>query len=376
MRPAFMTYYFPNWHTDPRNDDWHGKNWTEWECTKCAVPRFPGHLQPKVPLWGYVDEADPEVMAKKIEAAKSHGVDGFIFDWYWFNDGSYRIRCLEEGFFGAKNQEEFQFAVMWANHSPIYVHPASRRDIVNHTQTLLDGHLTEETFVKATDHCIRNYFWRPNYRRTSTGLFFCIFSGKMLLESFGSVEETRRILDDFRARAAAAGFEKLDLTVIGDGWLDTGDLAEGLRLAGRMGFDSVSSHGFPREDGVSEFPHVTFDGMWEKCFELTERYLAASKETGVNFYVTGGAGWDVSPRTVPSEMYEDVGYPFSRICNDDTPEKLARHLGRMRAMAEAAGCEQMNFFAFNEWTEGGFLEPDETWGYGKLEAVKAVFGKD
>ena len=39
----------------------------------------------------------------------------------------------------------------------------------------------------------------------------------------------------------------------------------------------------------------------------------------------------------------------------------------------SAGCEQINFFAFNEWTEGGYLEPDSRFGYGKLEAVKAVF---
>ena len=373
MALAFMTYYFPNWHRDPWNEKWHGTGWTEWECTKNAVPRFPGHFQPKIPLWGCQDESDPAEMEKKLAAAKSHGVDGFIFDWYWYNEGPYRLRCLEEGFFGAENSEDMKFAIMWANHSPSYVHPANRRDIVNGTQFLMDGHITEETFIRATDHCIKNYFWRKNYRRTSTGLYFCIFSGEMLLQSFGSAENTRRILDGFRTRAAQAGYPKLDLTVIGDGWIDGGDLREGLLRAKELGFDSVSAHGFPREDGFSEFPFVTFDGMWEKCFDLSERFLAASRETGVNYYVSGGAGWDVSPRTVASEIYEDIGYPFVRICNDDTPEKLERHLRRLREIAESAGCEQINFFAFNEWTEGGYLEPDSRFGYGKLEAVKAVF---
>jgi hypothetical protein len=63
-------YYFPNWHQDRRNDIWHGKGWTEWEVLKCARPRFPGHNQPLVPLWGYEDEADPAVMDKKILCAK------------------------------------------------------------------------------------------------------------------------------------------------------------------------------------------------------------------------------------------------------------------------------------------------------------------
>ncbi|MBE7086916.1 MAG: hypothetical protein E7369_01275, partial [Clostridiales bacterium] len=83
-------YYFPNWHVDKLNEEWHGKGWTEWECVKCARPRFPNHEQPLVPLWGYEDEADPKVMAKKIATAKEYGIDGFIFDTYYFADGPYR----------------------------------------------------------------------------------------------------------------------------------------------------------------------------------------------------------------------------------------------------------------------------------------------
>lgn len=58
-------YYFPNYHSDERNKMTHGDGWTEWELVKHARPRFPGHHQPKIPLWGYEDESDPEVMAKK-----------------------------------------------------------------------------------------------------------------------------------------------------------------------------------------------------------------------------------------------------------------------------------------------------------------------
>lgn len=58
-------YYFPNYHHDTRNDRWHGHGWNEWRLLKAAQPRFAGHNQPKVPLWGYEDEADPAVMAKK-----------------------------------------------------------------------------------------------------------------------------------------------------------------------------------------------------------------------------------------------------------------------------------------------------------------------
>ena len=67
-------YYFPQWHVDTANQRTHGYPWTEWETLKIAKPKFPGHQQPKVPLWGYEDEADPKVMAKKIDAAADNPV--------------------------------------------------------------------------------------------------------------------------------------------------------------------------------------------------------------------------------------------------------------------------------------------------------------
>ena len=87
-RPQVAVYYFPNYHPgDPRNTEMKGETWSEWELVKAARPRFPGHAQPKVPLWGYGDESDPAVMARKIDAAADHGVDAFIFDWYYYDMG-------------------------------------------------------------------------------------------------------------------------------------------------------------------------------------------------------------------------------------------------------------------------------------------------
>ena len=34
----------------------------------------------------------------------------------------------------------------------------------------------------------------------------------------------------------------------------------------------------------------------------------------------------------------------------------------------------MHIACWNEWTEGAYLEPDTQYGYGRLEAVREVFG--
>ncbi len=89
-------YYFPSYHLDARNARVHGPGWTEWELVRRAEPRFPGHRQPRVPLWGQTNEADPVAMARR-SAAADHGIDAFIFDWYWYDDGPYLARALDEG---------------------------------------------------------------------------------------------------------------------------------------------------------------------------------------------------------------------------------------------------------------------------------------
>jgi hypothetical protein len=92
-----LAYYFPNWHVDPLNEQVHGTKWTEWSVVQCARPRFEGHRQPRVPLWGYEDESDPAVMGKKIACAVEHGITGFIFDWYYSESGPFRQKMAQMG---------------------------------------------------------------------------------------------------------------------------------------------------------------------------------------------------------------------------------------------------------------------------------------
>src|SRR6516165_2439385 len=65
-------YYWPNYHVDSRNEAKLGKGWTEWELVQAGKPRFQGHNQPHVPLWGYRDESDPREMTRSIDAMADH----------------------------------------------------------------------------------------------------------------------------------------------------------------------------------------------------------------------------------------------------------------------------------------------------------------
>ena len=81
-------------------------------------------------------------------------MDAFIFDWYWYNDGPYLARGLEEGFLPAANAERLKFSLMWANHDWFNIHPA-RYDGKHDLQ--FPGRITPETFEKLYSLTIKEF---------------------------------------------------------------------------------------------------------------------------------------------------------------------------------------------------------------------------
>ena len=55
-------------------------------------------------------------MEKKIEAAVDHGINVFIYDWYWYDGQPYLEDAINKGFLGARNNDKMSFYIMWANH--------------------------------------------------------------------------------------------------------------------------------------------------------------------------------------------------------------------------------------------------------------------
>lgn len=366
-----LAWYFPNWHPDSRNNEWHGKGWTEWEVTKCARPRFEGHDQPKLPIWGYADESDPGVMELKIRTALEHGIDGFLWDMYWFEDGGYRLDALNKGFFGAKNNEDFKIALMWCNHDPIYAHPATRR---KPHDPLLSGNLSPEGFRRGSDYFIENYFWRPNYYRVNGRLLFVIWAPQKLIEGIGDIAATRDVLDDFRGRVRAAGLGELYLAVpihaCPGVWQR--DRAEVEKFTKALGVDGTVCYSWPTDS--SAFPREEFSKFVDDGIKTFERY---ANVCDLPFSPTVSNGWDSSPRTLQSEIYENVGYPWSVVTVNRSVAEYERGLRAMRDFAESESFKAgfVTLTTWNEWTEGNYLEPDAKFGYGFLEAVKRVFGK-
>ena len=87
-------------------------------------------------------------------------------------------------------------------------------------------------------------------------------------------------------------------------------------------------------------------------------------------------GWDVSPRTVQSDMFEQRGYPFGTVIVNNTPDLFQDALEYIKELHDTgvSKSEMIQIPCWNEWTEGSYLEPDTRYGYGFLQTVKNVFG--
>jgi len=81
-------YIWPSCHDDSLG---RAKLWAdgtgEWEVIKKGNPRYEGHYQPRQPLWGYEPDNDPKVVERWIDVAVDHGVNVFVYDWYWYEVG-------------------------------------------------------------------------------------------------------------------------------------------------------------------------------------------------------------------------------------------------------------------------------------------------
>jgi hypothetical protein len=372
-RITVASYYFGNYHPgDPRNVKNKGKDWSEWELVKAARPRFPGHHQPNVPLWGYTDESDPAVMAQKIDAAADHGIDAFIFDWYRYNDGPFLDRPIDEGFLKAPNNNRIKFAFMWANHDWSELQPYKK----GAPRTVLyPGQVTPENFEKICDHVIKDYFSHPSYWKIDGKPYFSFYDLSKLLANFGSVEATRAALDKFRAKVQAAGFPGLHLNAVAWGQpILPGEKtrADSAKLVRNLGFDSVTSYVWIHHTKMPE-QATDYNFVRDSYFEYWEK---AEKTFDVPYYPNITMGWDPSPRCDQSDKFDNSGYPFTNTMKDNTPERFrtALLMAKRRLLANPNGPRILNINCWNEWTEGSYLEPDQRNGMKYLEAVREVFG--
>jgi len=317
-------------------------------------------VEPRKPLWGYVNEANPDVMEMQINAASRNGVNVFIYDWYWYDDRPFLEECLNDGFLGAPNNEQMQFYLMWANHDA--GHLWDKRNSHDLDTVIWSGKAGRAKFETIGRRVIGKYFSRLNYYRIDGKPVFSIFDLPNLVNGLGGIEATRDAFAWFDKQSAEAGYGGVhfQLTLWGDHETELADgtIVPDKLLAPKLGFNSITQYQYCHmadinrtyADIMTDIPRV-----WEECARL-----------GVTYIPHVSVGWDNNARFF---AYDD------RIIKENTPEQIE---AAFRAVKEFLARHPelpplITVNSWNEWTEGSYLQPDSLFGYGYLDAIRKVF---
>ena len=356
-------YIWPSYTgKEPRTRQFWEQGIGEWQSVLSAVSRTEGEILPRKPLWGTQDEADPEVMEFQIKEALRHGVNVFIYDWYWYDRRPFLEQCLNEGFLGAPNNTDMQFYLMWANHNATYLWDKRQPDV---DEIIWYGSQPRSEFDVICRRIIDKYFSRPNYYKINGCPVFMIYELSELIRGLGGIDETRKALDDFRQMVKNAGFPGLHLqmvayseNVMNINSLDSKYSGTTKDIVPLLGFDSVTHYQLVHYvDCTKPYPEILpeIDEEWER---IRTNY-------GIPFYPHVSIGWDNNPR-----------YPYFRkhILRENTPENVKKAFEMAKEYADKYNdVPLVTINSWNEWTEMSYLEPDDVYGYGYLEAIRDVF---
>ncbi len=361
--PQVLAYYFPQWHTDAINDLMHKPGWTEWDIVRRATPRYPEHYQPKVPAWGYADEADGRAANRIVDTALEHGLTGFVVDWYWYDNHPFLSRALDEGLLRAERIGELRFALMWANHEWADLYPA--RDLT--PPVLLPGPNTRYHARSAFAHVIDRYLRHPSYWRLDDAPYFSLYDVPSFVRGMGGINAAADMLAEFRAMASGAGIPHLHVNAV-----TTFNIDDTPAMAARLGLDTVTHYTWwhhPKA-GFDTFPTTDYQRVLERAREVWAEFSTSLQG---RYLPNVTMGWDPSPRTVDWPMDRERGYPFTSILAGNTPDAVgvAVQDAALHAITRAHHPAVL-VNAWNEWTEGSYLEPDDRHGLAYLEALRSA----
>ena len=369
--------YLPQFHTIPENDEWWGKGFTEWVNVRDAKPLFEGHNQPRVPLNNnYYDLSDIETLKWQCRIAKEYGIYGFCMYHYWFNGHMLLEKPME--MLLAHPEIDIKYCISWANHDWTDAWKASNRQ----PKVLIAHNFDDEKDWVDHFNYLLPFFKDPRYMTENNKPLMVIYIPNI-------IRKLKKMLDVWSQMARDNGFDGLTFiyqsaaSSFDNSWdhslFDYGvEMNPGyVGLANRQKNSSFFpklmkySHEIKRflhirrsllpQKKITEVSKADYDYTWQRILELRP-ISNAPKMIPCAF-----TDWDNTPR------HKERGYLFQGV----SPDKFKSYFKQLIDNTKKYYDTDMIFvFAWNEWAEGGYLEPDEKNGFAFLEAIKECLSEE
>lgn len=362
MKTKILAIYLPQFHTIPENDNWWGKGFTEWTNVKRGVPFYPGHYQPREPLYDdYYDLTDLKVLERHTRLAKKAGISGFCFYHYYFAGKKLLEKPIEN--YRDNSKVKFPYCLIWANQSwertwyratadktvLLQQEYGEKKDWENQFYYLLDF-FKDERYIKIDNKPVY-IIYVPQDIRLRNQMFAVWnklaeengFKGIYLIAMYtGYGKDNRKNLYD-----AYLEFEPLSLM------RDDKSYRKYLDRWKKGHVNAV------RKEACDFLNWIWIRNAYTYSY-LCRAIEKKAKQSDAKTFSGVFAGWDNTPRK------DEAGI----IVGGSDPKKFHGHLVNMLRLSEKNKKEFIFLNAWNEWSEGAYLEPDKKYGYGYLKALK------
>jgi glycosyltransferase involved in cell wall biosynthesis len=342
-----IAFYLPQFHPIPENDAWWGAGFTEWTNVTKALPRFAGHVQPRLPAdLGFYDLREATVMRRQIALARRYGIHGFCFHYYWFNGR--RILEAPLDLLLADPSLDMPFCINWANENWTRRWDGHEDDVL-----LAQAHSPEDdvAFARNLIAIVKD----PRYITIDGRPVVMIYRPGLLPNAMATLRR-------WRAEFGRAGV-MTPYVVMAQGFNDLDPRLHGLDAACEF-----PPHKLAVTSPINATLHLLDPNFTGHVLDYNDvaRHAMSLAAPPYKLFRCVSPSWDNEARR------PGAGFTLAHA----TPAAYGRWLdwACATAMAEAGHPDERIVFinAWNEWAEGAYLEPDRHFGHAYLAETARV----
>ncbi|MBY0013626.1 glycosyltransferase WbsX family protein [Paenibacillus typhae] len=350
-----LAMYLPQYHEIPENNEWWGKGHTEWESCKKATSLYKGQYQPRIPLDNnYYNLLDVEAQINQAKLAKEYGVYGFCYYHYWFCGK----QLLEQPINNMLNNKniDLPFCVSWANHS--WSNSTARK---NRTILIKQTYGGKADWIEHFNY-LKKLFVDERYIKVNNKPMLVIYDAA----NIECWDEMKSMWDELAIENGWEGIyyvttlkHEVDVLFSKEKKFDAQfEYQPTFALAKAQKLDYAKWYNFKRllcKDVFNVPCKINYDRVWKRVQNQTP-------DNNVKTFLGAYNDWDTTARWGKKGIVH-IGA---------SPAKFKKYLETQLKRSEARGNEFLFITAWNEWSEGAYLEPDMKNGYSYLEVIKEL----
>jgi hypothetical protein len=365
-----IAFYLPQFHEVEENNKWWGEGFTEWTNVKKAKQIIKCQNQPRIPYNdNYYDLTNPKSIEWQANLAKKYGIYGFCIYHYWF-EGDMLLEKPAEILLENKDID-INFCFSWANTDWTDAWKSEKTKVLK-KQTYGD----KDVWFKHFNYMLP-FFKDKRYIKEENKPLFVIYKPD-------DFDKINNFIDYWNILAIKEGFSGIKfiyqhVSAYLDKKFDDSKFSHNIEYQPQYVMSHMYQMKFTfikkiKRKMVKIIYKLTnyrvkfdaFRGLIKEDYEIVWKKILSMNPSTDKAIPGAFVDWDNTPRR---------GMRGSICCGmnvDLFESNLTKQILRARTLYKT---DKIFLFAWNEWAESGYLEPDKKDEFKRLESIKNALNK-